>query len=149
VRLGPAENPYVSCGRCQFFKYDNTIPTTIGIVKRDDTYLFLRRAHDPYRGRWDTVGGFLGPGERAEDCLAREAHYRCRGGRCTWMIQITHSVLVGSTLDRPNQRFSQSETAVGCQSDNVRPEASYVPRCPMHTAGLVRTVAPSSTTITS
>ena len=72
-RLGAAENPYARCAACGFEKYDNPLPTTIGIVHKGDEYLFLRRADEPCRGEWDTVGGFLGPGETAEECLVREA----------------------------------------------------------------------------
>lgn len=36
-------------------------------------YLFLRRAREPELGKWDAVGGFLAPGETAEECLVRES----------------------------------------------------------------------------
>src|SRR5262249_19369549 len=50
------------------------LPTTIGIIEDEaHRYLLLRRAQEPRRGYWDTVGGFLSSDERAEECLAREA----------------------------------------------------------------------------
>ena len=41
---------------------------------KDSRVLLLRRAIEPSKGEWDVVGGFLNPGESAEDCLAREAY---------------------------------------------------------------------------
>ncbi|MDQ7904114.1 NUDIX hydrolase [Phytohabitans sp. ZYX-F-186] len=72
-RLGDDGNPYVRCPECGFVKYNNPLPSTIGIIRRGEEYLFLRRTNDPQKGKWDAVGGFLAPGERAEDCLIREA----------------------------------------------------------------------------
>jgi NAD+ diphosphatase len=73
ARLGAGREFHVACLRCRFVRYDNPLPTTVGVVERDGRYLLLRRAHEPNRGAWDTVGGFVSPGETAEECLAREA----------------------------------------------------------------------------
>lgn len=66
-------NPHVRCPKCAFAKWNNPLPTTIGLVVRDSEVLLLKRAIEPKEGEWDTVGGFLAPGECAEDCLQREA----------------------------------------------------------------------------
>ncbi|WP_203882964.1 NUDIX hydrolase [Planotetraspora kaengkrachanensis] len=71
--LGSRENPYVKCRECEFFRYNNPLPTTIGVIEDEGKYLLVRRAIAPELGKWDSVGGFLAPGERAEECLAREA----------------------------------------------------------------------------
>jgi A/G-specific adenine glycosylase len=34
--------------------------------------LLARRAVDPFRGFWDTPGGFVAPGESLEECVRRE-----------------------------------------------------------------------------
>jgi ADP-ribose pyrophosphatase len=70
---GELSNPYVQCPSCDFIKYDNPLPTTIGVIHSNGLFLFMRRASEPELGKWDAVGGFLAPGERAEDCLFREA----------------------------------------------------------------------------
>lgn len=66
-------NPHVRCARCGFTKWDNPLPSTIGVLVDGSSVLLLRRAHPPCAGSWDAVGGFLNPGESAEDCLRREA----------------------------------------------------------------------------
>jgi NAD+ diphosphatase len=68
-----ASAAHVRCPECGFLHYLNPIPTTIGIVRRGSLLLFLRRADEPMAGSWDAVGGFLEVGERAEECLLREA----------------------------------------------------------------------------
>lgn len=76
---GEPGNPCVQCPGCGFVKYDNPLPGTTGIVFRPagnapaDELLFLRRARPPAAGLWDAVGGFVEPGESAEECLRREA----------------------------------------------------------------------------
>jgi NADH pyrophosphatase NudC (nudix superfamily) len=71
--VGDGPERHATCGACGFVKYDNPLPTTIGLICRGRTILLLRRADEPARGRWDTVGGFLSGGETAEQNLVREA----------------------------------------------------------------------------
>lgn len=73
VLVGEGLEHHASCSSCGFFKYDNPLPTTIGLIGRSRRILLLRRAHEPARGEWDTVGGFLAGGESAEENLVREA----------------------------------------------------------------------------
>ncbi|MFI9511418.1 NUDIX hydrolase [Nocardia sp. NPDC052566] len=54
-------------------KYDNPLPTAIGVITVAERVLLLRRAIEPACGQWDTVGGFLSGDETAEECLRREA----------------------------------------------------------------------------
>jgi NADH pyrophosphatase NudC (nudix superfamily) len=68
---GPERHAF--CRGCGFTKYDNPLPTTIGLICRGRSILLLRRAHEPAAGSWDTVGGFLSGGETAEENLVREA----------------------------------------------------------------------------
>jgi NAD+ diphosphatase len=70
---GEADNPYLHCDECGFQKYNNPLPSTIGVIYANDSFLFTRRAIEPQAGKWDAVGGFLAPSERAEECLVREA----------------------------------------------------------------------------
>lgn len=71
--VGSDPERHVSCGDCGFIRYDNPLPTTIGLICRGRSILLLRRAHAPALGAWDTVGGFLTAGETAEQNLVREA----------------------------------------------------------------------------
>ena len=71
--VGSGPERHVVCGGCGFSRYDNPLPTTIGLICRGRAILLLRRAQRPARGEWDTVGGFLTAGETAEQNLVREA----------------------------------------------------------------------------
>lgn len=70
---GDGHDLHLACEACGFVKYDNPLPTTIGIVERAGRILLLRRAIEPQRGWWDTVGGFVSAGESAEETMLREA----------------------------------------------------------------------------
>lgn len=73
IRLaGDGEDTHVECPACGFTKYDNPLPTTVGLILDGDRILLLRRAHEPRKGGWDTVGGFLSGAESAERNLIRE-----------------------------------------------------------------------------
>lgn len=66
-------NPFFLCSNCGFRKYNNPLPSTVAVVERDGGFLLLRRAIEPALGQWDAVGGFLQPGETAEECVLRES----------------------------------------------------------------------------
>lgn len=73
VRCGSGSEIRAACASCGYVKYDNPLPTTIGLVVRGDRVLLLRRGIEPELGKWDTVGGFLSGEETAEEGLRREA----------------------------------------------------------------------------
>lgn len=67
------DDVHVTCAACGFLHYDNPAPATVVLILDDrDRLLLIRRAVAPYAGEWDTPGGFLVPGESAEDCCHRE-----------------------------------------------------------------------------
>ncbi|MFE9581428.1 NUDIX domain-containing protein [Nocardia sp. NPDC006044] len=73
ARSGSGREIRAVCARCGYVKYDNPLPTTIGLVVRGDRVLLLRRGIEPEFGKWDTVGGFMSGDETAEEGLRREA----------------------------------------------------------------------------
>ena len=61
-----------TCVHCQAPHYRNARPTAGGLVVRGDEMLLLRRAIDPWLGRWDIPGGFCEGPEIQEDAARRE-----------------------------------------------------------------------------
>ena len=63
----------VECAACGFVAYANSAPTASALCVDDDGRLLLvRRAVEPFRGRWDIPGGFLEEHEHPKDALRRE-----------------------------------------------------------------------------
>ena len=63
----------VGCPECGFVAYANPAPTACAICLDGGGRVLLgRRADEPYRGRWDILGGFLEEDEHPLDCLRRE-----------------------------------------------------------------------------
>ncbi len=61
------------CQKCGFKFFQNSKPTAVALIKNDsDEILLVKRAHNPSKGKWSPVGGFLNPGEEPEDGLRRE-----------------------------------------------------------------------------
>lgn len=67
-----SHNLYV-CPSCGFRFYQNPAPTTGAfIIDEKKRVLLVKRKHDPYKDYWDVPGGFVEPGETAEQSLKRE-----------------------------------------------------------------------------
>ncbi len=82
------------CSECGSVYYANPAPTVTALVVGDDGRLLLaRRAHEPYAGAWDTLGGFLEEAEGPLECLARELAEE------TGLV-LRDAVLVDSYVDR-------------------------------------------------
>lgn len=68
---GPA-SPFV-CAGCGFtYFFGPAVATAVFVRRPDGRMLFVLRARDPGRGLLAPPGGFIDPGERAEDALRRE-----------------------------------------------------------------------------
>ncbi|MCX8157829.1 MAG: NUDIX domain-containing protein [Verrucomicrobiae bacterium] len=62
-----------ACGQCGFHYHTNPAVGVGGLVlDGQGRLLLLRRAHDPGKGRLGLPGGFVNPGESAEEALVRE-----------------------------------------------------------------------------
>ncbi|MGH9036149.1 MAG: NUDIX domain-containing protein, partial [Acidimicrobiia bacterium] len=53
----PAPLP-ATCPSCGAEHYRNAKPCAGALVMRDGKLLLMRRAHEPWLGRWDIPGGF-------------------------------------------------------------------------------------------
>jgi 8-oxo-dGTP diphosphatase len=63
----------LECPACGFIVYAGSKATASALVVDGEGRLLLgRRAAEPFRGRWDTPGGFLEEGEHPLDGLRRE-----------------------------------------------------------------------------
>jgi ADP-ribose pyrophosphatase YjhB (NUDIX family) len=63
----------LDCPSCGFVAYPSSKATAGALCEDEDGRLLLvRRAHEPFKGRWDIPGGFLDEGEHPLDGLRRE-----------------------------------------------------------------------------
>ena len=63
----------VECEACGFVAYGSSKPTAGALCEDGEGRVLLaRRAHEPFKGRWDIPGGFLEEGEHPLDGLRRE-----------------------------------------------------------------------------
>ncbi len=69
--IEPADGTF-ECSTCGLRHYERSSVTACALVERDGRLLLARRAQDPYAGRWDLPGGFVGAGEHPHDALRRE-----------------------------------------------------------------------------
>jgi len=61
------------CAQCGFELYLNVAAAVAGvIVDEQGRMVVLVRGKEPGKGKWDLPGGFVDPGETAEDALRRE-----------------------------------------------------------------------------
>ena len=62
-----------TCTNCGFVFFINPVPCVVLIIENDkDEILLVKRRHPPKAGTWDIPGGFMEPGETAEECAIRE-----------------------------------------------------------------------------
>lgn len=67
---GEIERP--ACGSCGFVHYNNPAPAAGAVVFDRGRLLLVRRAHEPYVGKWTVPAGFIEWGESPEETAVRE-----------------------------------------------------------------------------
>ncbi|MBN1696480.1 MAG: NUDIX domain-containing protein [Spirochaetales bacterium] len=61
-----------SCISCGYTFYHNPAAAVAALIPLNDKVLMIKRARDPGKGKLDLPGGFVDPGESAENALRRE-----------------------------------------------------------------------------
>ncbi|MBI4239750.1 NUDIX hydrolase [Candidatus Uhrbacteria bacterium] len=61
------------CSACNFALFRNSKPTASILLIHNGKVLLGKRGHEPQKGVWDVIGGFLNLGEHPEDGAKREA----------------------------------------------------------------------------
>lgn len=94
-----------SCSDCGWHYFTNAAAAVAGVLEIDGKVLLTRRAIDPGKGKLDLPGGFIDPGERAEEALTRELEEEL-GIRVTdftyvgtWTNRYTYADITYNTLD--------------------------------------------------
>ena len=115
-----AHEPYrQECASCGFILYHTSSPT-MGAVPLDGSgrVLLARRAIEPFRGDWNTIGGFLEYGEDPIEGLVREVKEET-GVDCT----ITGFITMKAGTYGPNgQALLNTYFSVTLLSDRTRPQ---------------------------
>ena len=60
------------CSSCGFVFYQNPKPAVGIYILNGDKVLLAKRAIDPFKGYWDSVGGFIEEGESPKETAIRE-----------------------------------------------------------------------------
>jgi ADP-ribose pyrophosphatase YjhB (NUDIX family) len=71
-RIGFVAGRKWSCPDCGFLYFHNVAAAAGVVAEREGAILLLRRAKEPRKGFLALPGGFVEPGESAEDCALRE-----------------------------------------------------------------------------
>ena len=57
---------------CELCAFENPKATSTGIVIHKNRVLLLKRNEEPFKGKWDFIGGYLDKGETPEQAMSRE-----------------------------------------------------------------------------
>jgi ADP-ribose pyrophosphatase YjhB (NUDIX family) len=64
--------PVCALENCGFIDYGNPKPCVAVFLECDGAILLGSRKHEPSKGAWDIIGGFIDAGESAEEAVERE-----------------------------------------------------------------------------
>ena len=85
--------PPIACPACGIRHWVNAKPCAGVLVMRHERLLLLRRANEPWLGRWDIPGGFCDAAEHPIETAIREAREECG-------LEVEVTGFLGLWLDR-------------------------------------------------
>lgn len=98
------------CNNCSFVFYQNPKPAVGVFIVDNKKVLLAKRAIDPLKGYWDSVGGFVEEGESPQETALRETKEETRLD-----IKVTEVLGVGK-----DKYASQETTVIGLLAKIVR-----------------------------
>jgi mutator protein MutT len=66
------ENHVCNGPECESCAFENPKCSATAAIIRDNQVLLLKRAEEPFKGKWDFLGGYLDKGETPEQAMVRE-----------------------------------------------------------------------------
>jgi NAD+ diphosphatase len=104
------------CEACSFEFYLNVAAAVAGlIVDGQGRLLITVRGKEPGKGKWDLPGGFVDPGESAEEALRREVHEEVG-------LEVTAMQYLGShpnTYEYMGVRYATMDMGFICQVRDI------------------------------
>ncbi len=104
------------CGDCGFDFFVNSAAAVVAIITDEDGRIMLtRRAREPRKGWLDLPGGFVDPGESAEEAVRREIREELE-------VEVTHSEFFCSYPNEyiySNYKVRTTDLAFVCETDKV------------------------------
>ncbi len=110
------------------WKLARNAPCAEVLVVRDTAVLLVRRAMEPYAGRWELPGGFVERGEHPADAARREIVEELG-------VPVQLTGLLGFYLDEYLDEISQVATFVGTINGEPVPDPSEITEARWFTAG--------------
>jgi NADH pyrophosphatase NudC (nudix superfamily) len=92
VAMRPEHGKALRCTACQFVLFFNAAAAVAGLILDGARLLVTVRAGEPHPGMLDLPGGFVDPGERAEQALRREV-------REELSLEVTDTEYLGSSVN--------------------------------------------------
>ncbi|MAG73696.1 hypothetical protein CL620_05230 [archaeon] len=68
------ENHVCNGPECELCTFENPKCSATAAIIKNNQVLLLKRGEEPFKGKWDLLGGYLDKGETPEEAIKREIH---------------------------------------------------------------------------
>jgi len=104
------------CAACGFELYLNAAAAVAAVIEDDQGRVLITvRGKEPGKGKWDLPGGFVDPGESAEEALQREVREEVG-------LEVTAMRYLGSnpnTYEYKGVRYATTDLVFVCQARDI------------------------------